>query len=101
MERRPNLADKNPEKVAELQQRIESLAREGGQPLLMKEVKGVAWHVLTGSVATPILFLLAFSCPPPAIFPLLRSEDYGEDSAGFGERSRPTLKILEGWLALS
>jgi hypothetical protein len=44
MERRPNLADKNPEKVAELQQRIESLAREGGQPLLMKEVKGVAWH---------------------------------------------------------
>lgn len=53
MERRPNLADKNPEKVADLQQRIESLAREGGQPLLMKEVKGVAWHVLTGSVATP------------------------------------------------
>ena len=38
---------------------------------------------------------------PPAIFPLLRTEDYGEDSAGFGERSWPTLKISEGWLALS
>ena len=38
---------------------------------------------------------------PPAVFPLLRTEDYGEDSAGFGERSWPTLKISEGWLALS
>jgi len=48
-----NLADKNPQKVAELQQRIEALSREAAQPLLMKEVLGVAWQVLTGSVATP------------------------------------------------
>ena len=48
-----NLADKNPQKVAELQQRIEALAREGVQPLLLSEVFGAAKHVLSGSVATP------------------------------------------------
>ena len=48
-----NLADKNPQKVAELQQRIQALAREAVQPLILKEVFGVARHVLFGSVALP------------------------------------------------
>jgi arylsulfatase A-like enzyme len=48
-----NLADQNPQKVAALQQRVESLARDAVQPLLMKEALGIVWHVLTGSVALP------------------------------------------------
>src|SRR5215831_7248472 len=48
-----NLADKNPQKVAELEQRIEALARQAAQPLLLIDVLGAAKHVLSGSVATP------------------------------------------------
>jgi len=48
-----NLADKNPEKVAELQQRIETLAREGVPPLFLTDALGATKHVLFGSVATP------------------------------------------------
>jgi len=48
-----NLADQNPQKVAELQQRIEALAREAAQPLILKEALGAALHVLMGSVALP------------------------------------------------
>ena len=48
-----NLADKNPQKVAELQQRIEALAREGVQPLFLLDALGATKHVLFGSVATP------------------------------------------------
>jgi len=48
-----NLADKNPQKVAELQQRIQALAREATPPLILKEAFGVARHVLMGSVALP------------------------------------------------
>ena len=48
-----NLADKNPQKVAELQQRIEALAREGVQPLFLIDALGATKHVLFGSVATP------------------------------------------------
>jgi len=48
-----NLADKYPEKVAELQQRIEVLAREGVQPLFLMDALGATKHVLFGSVATP------------------------------------------------
>ena len=48
-----NLADKNPQKVAELQQRIEALAREAVQPLFLTDALGATKHVLFGSVATP------------------------------------------------
>jgi arylsulfatase A-like enzyme len=48
-----NLADQNPQKVAELQQRIEALAREAVPPLILKEVFGVARHELMGSVILP------------------------------------------------
>jgi len=130
-----NLAEKNPQKVAELQQRIQKLAQEAAQPLFLKDALGATKHVLFGSVATPdqekdlemqpltVRYLAKNArrdsiscfytqapddshpscvfCSPPAIFPLPRTEDYGEDSAGFGERSWPTLKISEGWLVLS
>ena len=48
-----NLAGANPQKVAELQQRIESLAREGVQPYFLTDALGATKHVLFGSVATP------------------------------------------------
>jgi arylsulfatase A-like enzyme len=48
-----NLADKNPQKVAELQQRIEALAREAVPPLFLTEALGAAKPVLFGSVALP------------------------------------------------
>jgi len=48
-----NLAEQNPRKVAELQQRIEALAREAVQPLFITEVMGTAKPVLFGSVALP------------------------------------------------
>jgi len=48
-----NLADKNPQKVAELQQRIEVLAREAVQPLFMTEALGAVKPILFGSVALP------------------------------------------------
>jgi arylsulfatase A-like enzyme len=43
----------NPEKVRELQRRIEALAREAVPPLLMQEALGALKHVLFGSVALP------------------------------------------------
>ena len=48
-----NVADKYPDKVAELQRRSESLAREAAPPMLLKEVKGVTMSTLFGSVALP------------------------------------------------
>ena len=48
-----NLADKNPQKVAELQQRIEALAREAVPPLLLVEALGATKAALFGAVATP------------------------------------------------
>jgi arylsulfatase A-like enzyme len=48
-----NLADKDPQKVVELQQRIETLARQGVPPLFLKDALGATKHVLFGSVATP------------------------------------------------
>jgi len=48
-----NVAGKNPEKVTELQNRIEALARESVPPLLMKEAFGVTWRALTSSTLTP------------------------------------------------
>jgi arylsulfatase A-like enzyme len=48
-----NLAGQNPQKVVELQQRIETLAREGVQPLFLLDALGATKHVLFGSVATP------------------------------------------------
>ena len=47
-----NLATQNPEKVAELQQRIEALARQAVQPLFLVDGLGATKHVLFGSVAT-------------------------------------------------
>ena len=48
-----NLAGQNPQKVAELQQRIEILAREGIQPLFLLDALGATKYVLSGSVSTP------------------------------------------------
>jgi len=48
-----NVADKHPEKVAELQKRAQELARESVPPLLMNEAMGVTWKALTGSVSLP------------------------------------------------
>ncbi|MGH8701508.1 MAG: hypothetical protein ACREVR_10110, partial [Burkholderiales bacterium] len=48
-----NLADKNPQKVAELQQRIEVLAREAVPPLILTEALGAVKPLLFGSVALP------------------------------------------------
>ncbi len=48
-----NVAEANPQKVAELQRRIEALAREAAPPLLLKEALGTVKHVLFGSVALP------------------------------------------------
>ena len=48
-----NLADRNPEKVVELQKRAEQLAREGVPPLLMNEAMGATWKAMTGSVSLP------------------------------------------------
>ena len=48
-----NVASQNPQKVAELQQRIEALAREAVQPLLMQEAFHAAWSELTDTVALP------------------------------------------------
>jgi arylsulfatase A-like enzyme len=48
-----NLADKYPQKVAELQQRIEVLARQSKQPLFLLDALGATKQVLFGSVATP------------------------------------------------
>jgi arylsulfatase B len=48
-----DLADTHPQKVAELQQRIEALAREAAQPLFLIDALGATKHVLFGSVATP------------------------------------------------
>jgi arylsulfatase A-like enzyme len=48
-----NVADANPVVVAELKQLIESQARGGVPPLLMKEVVGTTRHVLFGAVVFP------------------------------------------------
>ena len=48
-----NLAEANPQKVAELQRRIEALAREAVPPLLFNEALGTVRNVLFGSVALP------------------------------------------------
>jgi arylsulfatase A-like enzyme len=48
-----NLANQNPQKVAELQQQIEALAGEAVQPLLLREAFRTTWSVLTATVALP------------------------------------------------
>jgi hypothetical protein len=48
-----NLADKNPQTRAELQQRIEALAREVVPPLILREALGVVKPGLFGSVILP------------------------------------------------
>ena len=52
-EEKVNLADQNPEKVAELRQRIEALAREAAQPLFLTEALGVVKEAQMGTVALP------------------------------------------------
>ncbi|MGH8352797.1 MAG: arylsulfatase B [Pseudomonas sp.] len=49
-----DLAAKNPQKVAELQQRAEALARESAPPLFLLESIGAVKNLLFGSVATPV-----------------------------------------------
>jgi hypothetical protein len=48
-----DLAAQNPAKFAELQRRIEALAREAVPPLVANDVFGTAKHILLGSVALP------------------------------------------------
>jgi arylsulfatase A-like enzyme len=48
-----NLSDQHPQKVAELQQRAEALAREAAPPLFLQEALGVVREVQMGSVALP------------------------------------------------
>ena len=48
-----NLADKNPQKVAELQKRIEELARESAKPLFLTETMGVVKGQLAAPPALP------------------------------------------------
>ena len=48
-----NVADANPQRVLELQRRIEALSREAVPPLLLQEAFGALKHVLFGSVALP------------------------------------------------
>lgn len=48
-----NLASKNPQKVAELQKRIEELSEDAVPPLVLKEAFGASMRVLMGSVAIP------------------------------------------------
>jgi len=48
-----NLADKNPHIVKELQQRIETLAKEAVQPLFLQQAFGVAQKGLFSSVTLP------------------------------------------------
>jgi len=48
-----NVAEANPAKVSELQQRIAVLAKDSVQPLIMGEVIGATKHTLFGSVVTP------------------------------------------------
>lgn len=48
-----DLAGKNPQKVAELKQRIEELARDAVPPLFIQEAVGAAKPIIFGSVAFP------------------------------------------------
>jgi len=48
-----NVAAQHPEKVAELQKRIESLAQEAAPPLLLKEALGVTMQTLFGDTSLP------------------------------------------------
>ena len=48
-----NVADQNPQRVAELQRRAEALAREAVQPLLFAESFGAIKHSLFGTMSTP------------------------------------------------
>jgi arylsulfatase A-like enzyme len=48
-----NLADRNPEQVRKIQQRIEELARGGVPPLILAEALGTVKSVLFGSVVLP------------------------------------------------
>jgi arylsulfatase A-like enzyme len=48
-----NLADKNPQKVVELQKRIEALVSEAAPPLILTEALGAVKLMLFGSVALP------------------------------------------------
>jgi arylsulfatase A-like enzyme len=48
-----NVAAANPEKVAELERRVEALAREAVPPLFLSEALGAAKSTLFASVATP------------------------------------------------
>jgi arylsulfatase A-like enzyme len=48
-----NLADQNPQKVAELQRRIEALAREAVPPLIFNDAMGAVKPALFGSVLLP------------------------------------------------
>ena len=48
-----NLADKYPQKVTELKQQIEALARDAVEPLILKQVFGVARHELLETVVLP------------------------------------------------
>jgi arylsulfatase A-like enzyme len=48
-----DLAAKHPDKVAELRERIQTLARQAAPPMFLADALGATKHVLFGSVATP------------------------------------------------
>src|SRR4029434_6178301 len=48
-----NLAERNPQKVAELQQRIQELSREAVPPLIFNEAMGAVKPALFGAVTFP------------------------------------------------
>ena len=48
-----NLADKNPQKVASLQKRIEELARESAKPLFLVDAFSAAWGAAHGAPSLP------------------------------------------------
>jgi len=47
------LAEQNPQRVQELEQRIEALAREAAPPLFLTETYGAVKRVLLGTMSTP------------------------------------------------
>ena len=48
-----NLADANPQVVAQMQQRIEALSREAVPPLILKDAFGAVRQELMGAVSLP------------------------------------------------
>src|SRR5262245_798626 len=75
-EEKINLADQNPERVAELQQRIEALAREAAPPLFLKQAFATALSVLMGAVVLPPEEEKALERQPYAVVSSLKRDSH-------------------------